>query len=235
MAGQLLATDENNTEFQGARDPDSLLHVRFYERAVQNNFKTEQEGRPIFDSMVFIEIHTPGNQLNVIDRPKMRSDEFRFSKQWALYATTHSDDPAKQGTPLSQWPMLNLAMAETLRYMKFFTVEQIAGASDQQLQSIGMTAGMAPLALRAKAKAYLEVAHNMSVVATREQEIAQRDSKIKEMEERHTADMKAMQDKMDAILSNLSASKKTKRKYIMTAEHKAKMKQAREAKHATNA
>src|ERR1035437_7478036 len=136
----MLASDDNNPEFAGARNPDSLLHVRFYERALPNNFRSVEEGRPIYDNITFIEIHTPGNQLNIIDRPKRQEDELRFRPQWQFFKDAHSDDPAKQGTPLSQWPLVDIAKAEMLKALKFFTVEQVAFASDEQIAHIGMLA-----------------------------------------------------------------------------------------------
>ena len=199
-----LASDENNTEFAGARDPDSLLHVRFYERALPNNFQTESQGRPIFDSVVFIEIHTPGNQLNIIDRPKIKNDEFRFPRQWTFYANTHSDDPAKQGTPLSQWPLIDVAKAEMLKAMKFFTVEQVAFASDEQIGHIGMLAGMAPTSFRDRAKAYLEVAGNANAVSKQAEALRASEAKMAEMQAAHAAEMAAMNEKLNTVISGLS-------------------------------
>lgn len=226
---QMLATDENNPEFQGARDPDSLLHVRFYERALQNNFRSEQEGRPIFDTVVFIEIHTPGNQLNIIDRPKNRHDELRFPKQWAYYVNTHSDDPAKQGTPLSQWPLLDVAKVEMLRAQKFFTVEQIAYASDEQIMHLGMLVGMSPLTFRDKAKAYLEVARDASAVSKRETELKAAEERIAKMETEHKQEIAELNAKLSAVLEKMTQTPAKAKRYTMTPEHKAKLKAAREA------
>lgn len=196
----MLATDDNNPEFVGARNPDSLLHVRFYERALPNNFQTEKQGRPIFDSIVFIEIHTPGNQLNIIDRPKIQQDELRFLPQWQHYVATHSDDPAKQGTPLSQWPLLDVAKVEMLRAMKFFTVEQVAYASDEQIGHIGMLAGMSPLSFRDRAKAYLEVARNANSVSIKDAELKAAQARL----EAQDAELAKMKEQMAQILAKMA-------------------------------
>jgi hypothetical protein len=234
-----LATDDDNSEFVGAHNPDDLLHVRFYERALQNNFLTAKEGRPIFDTVIFTEIHTPGNQLNIIDRPKCGRDEQRFPRQWAYFKNTHSEDPAKQGTPLASWPFLDVAKVEMLKAMKFFTVEQIAFASDLQINTLGMLAGMGPLSFRDKAKAYLEVARDANAVSKRDEALKASDEKLAELKAKHAEEMAAMQAKVDAIMERLAApaapSKPAKRKYVMTDEHKAKMKAAREAKKAAQA
>jgi hypothetical protein len=230
-----LASDDNNPDFVGARNPDDLLFVRFHEVPLQNNWMTEKEGRPIFDTIIFTEITTPGNQLNIIDRPKHKQDEFRFPRQWAHFQNTHSDDPAKQGTPLSAWPFLDVSKVEMLKAMKFYTVESIAYASDDQINTLGMLAGMAPLSFRQKAKAYLEVAKDSSIVAKREEELKAVQDKLAENEAKHAAEMAEMNAKMTAILERMAVPEPTslvqaRKKYIMTVEHKEKLRLAREAK-----
>jgi len=231
-----LATDDDNPEFVGAMNPDDLLHVRFYERALPNNFMTLKEGRPIFDTLIFCEIHTPGNNLNIIDRPKCGRDEMRFPRQWLHYKNTHSEDPSKQGTPLSVWPLLDISKVEMLKAMKFFTVEQIAFASDEQIGHIGMLAGMAPMSFRNKAKSYLEVARDSNIVNKREEELKATQIKLAEVESRHAVEMAEMNAKLNAVLDKLTNPPAStpieiaRKKYVMTTEHKAKLKAARDAK-----
>lgn len=154
----MLASDDANPNFHGSRNPDSALHVRIYNRPVQNPFKTQQEGVPIFDDIVYIEIHTPGNQLNVVDTPIREEHKIRFPLHWAHYQNTHGKDGAVVGTPISQWPLITAGQGETLKALGFVTVQQVAFASDEQVSRVGMHAGMAPLALRERAKRFLEVA-----------------------------------------------------------------------------
>ena len=224
-----LASDDNNTEFMGARDPDSMLHVRFHEVALQNNFQSEKQGRPIFETVIFTEIHTPGNQLTIIDRPKIQRDEIRFPKQWAFFKSTHSDDPAQQGTPLTAWPFLDVARAEMLRAMKFFTIEQIAGASDEQIGRIGMLAGCGALAFRDKAKAYLSVARDANAVAHKEESLKAAEAKS-EAQAAQIVELKEMVQRLVAQQAQAPEALPARtKKYHMTPEHKAKMKAAREA------
>ena len=82
-----------------------------------------------------------------------------------------ANDQEVIGTPLSEWPLVSKSQAEELRGMKFQTVESIANASDQQLQRIGMAAGMSPYAFRDKAKAFLNLATNAAETDKREAEI----------------------------------------------------------------
>lgn len=154
----MLASDDINPNFAGARNPDSALHVRFYSRPIQNPFRTQKEGHPIFEDVDYVEIHTPGNQLNIIDTPVRPDHKVRFPLQWAHYQNTHGKDAKVVGTPVNQWPLLTAAQGETVKALGFVTVEQVAFASDEQIQKIGMHAGMAPYVFRDRAKRFLEAA-----------------------------------------------------------------------------
>lgn len=156
----MLASDVANTQFVGAYNPDSVLHVEFYNNAVPMPAESEKQGRPIFQDVIYIRIHTPGNQLSVIDRPMYPQDKSRFPLHWAQFQNTQGSGEQVAGTPVSQWAALSKAQAEGLRAMKFMTVESIANASDQQIMALGSTGagGMAPFALREQAKAFLSSA-----------------------------------------------------------------------------
>ena len=160
----MIASDVNNPQFVGATDPDSVMIARFYKRAVKNNFKTAQEGRPVFEDKIYCEYYPAGSTLLKMDVPASEYHKQRFHKQWAYYQQTQGGDSREIGTPLSEWPILSPADVENLRGAKFNTIENIAGASDMQLQSIGMgAAGMAPHVLRARAQAYLGAAKDTAL------------------------------------------------------------------------
>lgn len=172
----LLASDDQNTAFAGARNPDDVLFVQFYSKAVQDNFKSEKEGHPIFYDAMYVRIMTPGNNLNIIDTEVREEHKRRFPRQWMQF--TNSTAPQKiSGTPLEEWPLLTRSRAEELRAQKFFTVEQVAGCSDQQLQAVGMDGH----AMREKAKAYLEQAKGSAVAQAQAAELVKRDEKLKAM------------------------------------------------------
>ena len=169
----MYETDYNN--------PDSRLNVKFYQKAVQNNFKTALEGRPIMEMADFILIEVPGNQTLTIDTYVSDSDKQRFPVQWARYQNEKVDGDI-EGTLLNDWPVLSAATAAELKHFKFYTVEQIAGASDAQLNTIGMAAGMSPFALRDKAKAFLSSAKDTALVQQQADELSKRDEMIARMQ-----------------------------------------------------
>ena len=161
--------------------PDSRLNVKFYQRAVQNQFKSNLEGRPIMEMRDFILIEVPGNQTLSIDTYAQDEDKKRFPIEWARYQNEKTDGDI-EGTLLNDWPVLNAATAAELKHFKFYTVEQIANAGDSQLNTIGMAAGMSPFALRDKAKAFLSSAKDTALVQQQADELSKRDEIIARME-----------------------------------------------------
>ena len=145
---------------------DQILMVRFYKREYANDFKSEQEGRPILSMLDFVRIETPGDRLNVIDTISDPGHKKRFGALWAAYQAEQQVDHI-EGTLLTQVPFLNPASAMELRHFKFYTAEQGASASDAQLANIGASIGMSGFAFREKCRAYIEHAKD-SASATRQ-------------------------------------------------------------------
>ena len=166
-----IDTDFNN--------PDSRLAVRFYQREMDNQFQTGVEGRPIKYMADFIIIEVPGDRNTIIDTFARDEHKTRFPVQWARYQNEKSDGGAEiQGTLLRDWPILNAAQAGELKHYKFYTVEQVASASDEQISSIGMMVGTSPLAFRDKAKAFLANAKDSALVQQQADELRIRDKEI---------------------------------------------------------
>lgn len=208
---------------QGA---DSRLQVRFYKRAVQQEQETLAAGRPIYKEFDFVHICVAGDTLTEIDTYALNSHKQRFPIQWANYMNrVGADDQEVVGTPVSEWPLVSKSQAEELRAMKFHTVESIANASDQQLQRMGMAAGMSPYAFRDKAKAFLNLATTSAETDKREQEInalkeelAKKDLETAKMKAETDAKLAQMQDQMAAILAAVGEKKPRKAKAVATEE-----------------
>jgi hypothetical protein len=213
-----LPSDENNA--------DSRLQVRFYKRPVQQEQETLAAGRPIFKEFDFVHICVAGDSLTEIDTYALASHKARFPIHWANYMNRQgADDQEVVGTPVSEWPIVSKSQAEELRALKFHTVEAIAGASDQQLQRMGMAAGMSPYAFRDKAKAFLNLATNAAETDKREQEInalkeelANKELETAKMKAETDAKLAQMQDQMAAILAAVGEKKTRKPKTVATEE-----------------
>ena len=143
------------SDVQGA---DANLAVRFYKKAMKQEDESIAAGRPIFKDFDFVNIVVPGNGLTEIDTYAREEHKKRFPRQWAHYMNTQGQETKEEGTPIEEWPLVTRAQAEELRGRKFRTVESVAHAADQNIQSIGMIAGMSPFSFRDKARAFLNLA-----------------------------------------------------------------------------
>lgn len=150
---------------------DEILVVEFYRKLWQNPSESILQGRPIFQEREWIRILTPGNTLNVIDTLAEDHYKVRFSKEYQNFLDASVDHEVINGTPLASWSAITREVAEKLRYKKFYTIEQVAGASDAQLMSIGMDVGMQPHDFKRLASAYLESSAKTGDIMRREAEL----------------------------------------------------------------
>jgi hypothetical protein len=213
-----LPSDESNA--------DSRLQVRFYRKPVHQEQESMDAGRPIYKEFDFVHICVAGDTLTEIDTFALQQHKTRFPIQWANYMNRQgANDEEVVGTPVSEWPLVSKSQAEELRAMKFHTVESIANASDQQLQRMGMAAGMSPYAFRDKAKAFLNLATTSAETDKREQEInalkeelAKKELETAKMKQETDAKIALMQEQMASILAAVGEKKTRKRKTEATEE-----------------
>ena len=187
-----------DSDTQGA---DARLAVQFYKKSVKQNEASDEAGRPIFKEFDFVRIMIPGDNLTEIDTYAQESHKQRFPRQWAHYQNQVANHEDIIGTPLDQWPQVTRSQADELRGLKFHTVESIADCSDQQLQRIGMVAGMSPYNFRLKAKAFLNLANDSAEVAHREAEMQALRLENDKIKAETDAKLAAMQEQMSALLA----------------------------------
>jgi len=187
-----------DSDVQGA---DARLAVQFYKKSVKQDIASDEAGRPIFKEFDFVKIMIPGDNLTEIDTYAQNSHKQRFPRQWAHYQNQMGSHEDVIGTPLEQWPQVTRSQAEELRGLKFHTVESIADCSDQQLQRIGMVAGMSPHNFRLKAKAFLNLATDSAEVAQREAELNALKEENAKIKAETDAKLAAMQEQMSALLA----------------------------------
>lgn len=160
-----------------ASNGDELLFVQFFKMPVIKEFESEQQGRPIYEERTMVRIQAPGDMLSIVEREANESHKRRFPRQWAHFEATQTEASDMNGTPVESWAAISRAQAEELRAMKFRTVEQLASASDMQLQTIGMGG----FGLRTKARAFLEQAKDSALVERQAAELARRDEEIERL------------------------------------------------------
>jgi hypothetical protein len=203
------------SDVQGA---DARLAVTFYKRSVEQKDESIAAGRPIFKEFDFVRICVPGDALTEIDTYANNAHKGRFPRQWAYYQNQVGSQSEIIGTPIEQWPLISRSQAEELKGIKFRTVEDVANCSDQQLQRIGMIAGMSPHSFREKAKSFLNLASESAEVSQRQEELEalrQENDKIKAETE---AKLAQMQEQMSAILAAVAEKKPKTRKPKVEAE-----------------
>ena len=197
------------------KNPDAALHVRFQMITVYQFYDSTQAflpgpkgepglgaknpnytGHPIYKDVPHIEITTPGG-FNRIVEPVRPEHKARFPKHWAMFQMAQGDGDQIVGTKLSEWPAITRARAEELRAMKYYVVEQLANASDAQVQGLGMDGTM----LRMKAKTFLEVANKTADAERKNAELAEKQKQLDDQ----AAQIKALQDQMAAFMAQPKA------------------------------
>lgn len=193
----MLASDLNNPEFTGAQNPDSLVQVEFYNYAALDTWKTNETGIKSYkDECPYIRISIPGNQNSIIERPATGSDTKRWPRQWLVFQMQTGMIANAENVPgwqLDEWSELGQEQVRQLKFLRFYTVEQIAGASDAQIQGIGMGGQ----GLREKAKRALAEKNGAAV----NQEVKARDEKIEAL----AAENAEIKEKLNRVLEMMSA------------------------------
>ena len=184
-------------EKHGQYAGDETLLVRFEPRVVQNQSKTEQEGRPIFDTVDYIEIRFPGNKLSVIHEPVTPEYKKRFPEHWKRYVARESQEVV-DGTPLEEWPGINRSQVEELRFLNIRSIEQLVTLSDGHAGKI-----MGIQTLKTKAKAYLEA----SKLQGEANALLAANQRIKEQEELN-AKMASRLEALESLLTEKSEPKR---------------------------
>lgn len=103
----------------------------------------------------YVRIMVPGRNETLIDEPVREDHKAKWPDKWLYFASNEGliDSGANiPGWKIEEWVHVNgdKETVRNLQYQRFYTVEQIAGASDMQIQRLGMgAAGLREAARRA--------------------------------------------------------------------------------------
>lgn len=154
---------------------DRPAHCRFETRAVEDRNASIQAGRLVTKDVDFAIITPPGGNLIhecvVADMPK----ELKQLYGRAYEAWKSGQEEPETGTSVKLWPALSPAQVKNLLAINVRTVEDLAAASEDVLQRIGMGAR----ALQQRARAFLETANGPGKIAER---LAALESKVADLE-----------------------------------------------------
>jgi len=187
---------------------DGRLGIKFYKYPEEDVVASHAEGRPIFREVDYIQISIPGDTLNERHRKVVEADKHKFPIQWARYKNSQESETHFEGTPLSEWTILNSAQKAELAALRFYTIEQVATASDQQITKLNMAAGMSPYAFRDKAIAFLKMASGAAEINKNEAEMA----RLKAEKEESDAKLAKLQAQMDNLMNMMEEKKPRGRK-----------------------
>ena len=151
---------------------DRNLLVIFYTRPTHNPAKSTEHGRPIYEDKVFVRIQTPGERLNIVDRPANTTDQKRFPVQWAQFKENREQAP--EGTPVDLLFENRPSIAAMLKASGVHTVEQLAALSGVAIDEIGMGAQQ----YVNEATKYIEMANKGINAAKFRHELEERDRTI---------------------------------------------------------
>lgn len=190
----MLASDLSNPEFVGAKNPDDILQIEFYDHAALDTWKTQQTGIKSYkEECPFIRIAIPGNPNLTVERPADGKDTRRWPRQWLFYQMQTGKIANAENVPgwqIDQWDELGEEQVRQLKFLRFYTVEQIAGANDAQIQGIGMGGQ----GLREKAKRALHERNSAAV----SDEVKARDAVIAEMQAQMAEMMELLKSRPEA-------------------------------------
>jgi len=154
---------------------DDKLFVQFYQHYVKDDDASAEKGRPIYKDATFVKIITPGNRDNIVDRPVTDFDKIRFRDRYARFQK--GEEAIGDGTRLDEWPLISRSMVEEMRYLGFYTVEQVAEANEAALAKV---AGLTELSRRARN--WLVATKDTEAASKLQKENAEKDARIAALE-----------------------------------------------------
>ena len=129
--------------------------ARFFTQRVENEAKSKEEGRTVYDDVEMVEFLIPGDDklrpVNYAHEDAGHGMTFaeRYFEAYARFK--NQDGSLRDGTPLESWADISPARAADLKRLNIFTVEDIASLPDTSLNRLGMGGRQ----LRSEAKAFL--------------------------------------------------------------------------------
>jgi hypothetical protein len=147
----------------------SVTRARFFVQRVENEAKTKEEGKLVYDEVEMVEFLIPGDDKL---RPVAYAHEDaghgvtyaeKFFQDYAKFK--NNDLSQRVGIPLEDWPDFPAVRILDLKRLNIFTIEDLAAIPDTSLARLGMGGRQ----LRSEAKAYLsEKKDDKTVIMERE-------------------------------------------------------------------
>jgi hypothetical protein len=171
---------------------------QFYKTAIKNDFKSQKEGRPIFDEVEMVRVVIPGDRLT---KPSFLVDN-EHRQRWpeAYSAFKRGEERAATGTPVEHWPILTTGRVAELKAMNIFSVEEYAEVSDANLAGLGFNAR----AERDQAKAFLANAKSGAANAEMAAELSRLREMVERLQSNPASPVSVVQEPQERDISELS-------------------------------
>lgn len=134
------------------RERNDRTRPRFFMRPIVDEKATLNKDTPVFKDVEYVEIQSPGNQLEIPILRVKDSHRERWPEQYAAFK--RGEEAPLNGYPLSDWPQVTRAMVETMKSVGIQTVEDLAEAPEESLKQVG------PIYYNLKFKAQEFIKHN---------------------------------------------------------------------------
>lgn len=133
------------------------LAVFFHREQVRNEFKSKEQGRPVFVEKIMI-TKIPADQNLRVTRPMRESDKYEFETEWIHFERT--GESRVLGTPIEHWHAISDTQKAEFKAAGLHTVEQLANAPDSLIQK-----WMGGSDFRRKAQVFVESGKDAELVA----------------------------------------------------------------------
>lgn len=161
--------------------------VLFFETKPVKNERASRDGPPVFDTVDQVRVVVAGQRsegpiyemirVSALDGATKRGEGWkRFSKPYEEWKAGMAQG-GEAGTPLEQWPLMDVAMVATLKAMHVYTVQQLSDLSDADLDRVFRRGGRE---WRAKAQGWLKDAATAAGDVEARARIAELEQKLEE-------------------------------------------------------
>lgn len=182
---------------------DAKLWVKFERRSRKNPYKSELEGRPIYEPVDYVKIRQPGERDEWVG-PVTEAHRQRFPERWRQYQEQTEQTP--EGTPVQLLFPNEPHIVELMLDLRIQTMEQLAGLTEQGIDRLGMDGRKYVARAQAamdRSEALREVTRLEHVVGQQTDEIAA----MKTMIDRQRIEMEALRKLMEErTMPNMQAA-----------------------------
>ena len=174
----MTIADFDVADFDGSKKAqlDKQLLVKFFYKTRPDSVATQEQGRPMFKDVEYIDIKVPGSRGTGVCRPVRPADKQRFPEHYEAFKK-RVEAPVT-GTPLAEWALIPRSAVEQLAFANVKTVEQLATLSDSYAGQMHGGYGYKKIA-----KEYLERTANDADKAVIDDLKAQNEALMKRLDE----------------------------------------------------